>query len=60
MSASECLLSWEGVEGENMTYEAQYRKTGTQDYRQVVIKQMAHARQLCHEYSSISLGLQRC
>ena len=35
MSATECLVSWEGVEGENMSYEVQYRKSSTQDYRQV-------------------------
>ena len=35
MSDSECLLSWEAVEGKIITYEAQYRKTGSQDFKQV-------------------------
>ena len=36
MSETECLLSWEGVEGREVTYEAQFKKTGGgQDYKQV-------------------------
>ena len=56
MSETECLLSWEGVEGREVTYEAQFKRSGSQDFKQVSIM-WRNVHGACSCGSVVSTGL---